>query len=141
MTKLLRRVTTAYVLYFNRKNKRVGPLFQGIYKAVAVDNENYLMHLSRYIHLNPIKIKEVDRDYPPRGPTSTRSDLIGYRWSSYLDYVGERKTEWVKTDLILSYFKNAKSKDISLRDFNSYQGFVENSINDPWGIIGNLTLD
>lgn len=51
--KLLRRVATSYVMYFNNKYDRVGSLFQGPYKASLINRESYLQHISRYIHLNP----------------------------------------------------------------------------------------
>jgi len=53
MTNFMRRLGTAYVMYFNRKYQRVGPLFQGKYKAVRVIGPQQLMEVSRYIHLNP----------------------------------------------------------------------------------------
>lgn len=50
----MRRITNAYTKYFNERYKRVGPLFQGRYKAILVTEEPYLLHLTRYIHLNPV---------------------------------------------------------------------------------------
>ena len=121
MTKLLRRVCTSYSGYFNKKYDRVGTLFQSIYKAIDIDNENYLLHLSRYIHLNPLELA-ADAEVGPL----QRSDLLrNYEWSSYPEYIDVRKTEWLKTELILSYFKSEKAKDVSIKDFNSYQSFVE----------------
>ncbi len=133
MTKLLQRVATSYSIYFNKKYQRVGSLFQGVYKAATIDNENYLLHLSRYIHLNPLELLKVS---PSEGET-----FGGYRWSSYLEYVRKRKTDWVKTDLILSYFSSAKETDKNFKDLNSYQSFVENYPDEPSEILGNLTLD
>ena len=52
----MRRLLTTYAMYFNRRNSRVGYLFQGSYKAVLVDSDSYLLHLSRYIHLNPSEL-------------------------------------------------------------------------------------
>lgn len=59
MTKLLRRILTTYSMYFNKRYKRVGHLFQGPYKAVLVQNDSYLLHLSRYIHLNPSELTRI----------------------------------------------------------------------------------
>ena len=104
ITKLMRQVQTAYAMYFNKKYERVGPLFQGIYKACLVDKEDYLLHLSRYIHQNP---KE-------RGIS-----LSDFPWSSYNAYLGENsRQEWLKTKEILGYF-NAQKPNFS------YQNFVE----------------
>lgn len=56
ITKLMRRIATTYAIYFNKRYKRVGYLFQGPYKAILVNNDSYLLHLSRYIHLNPVEL-------------------------------------------------------------------------------------
>lgn len=52
----MRSLTVKYAMYFNRKYKRIGPLFQGVYKAVAIENEPQLVYLSKYIHRNPIEL-------------------------------------------------------------------------------------
>ena len=125
MKKLLRRLLTTYSMYFNRRYDRVGHLFQGIYKAALIANDSYLLHLSRYIHLNPREM--------------TRFNLVSYPYSSYAYYLGEKKAGWLNTDFILSYFKEAK--DPELKDINSYKEFVESFAQDPKEIIGALTLE
>ena len=60
MIKLMRKLSTTYAMYFNDRYNRVGTLFQGPYKAIAIDTEPYLLHLSRYIHLNPIELTRRD---------------------------------------------------------------------------------
>ena len=57
----MRRLTNAYTKYFNERYTRVGPLFQGCYKAALVQEEPYLLHLTRYIHLNPIELLSQNR--------------------------------------------------------------------------------
>jgi REP element-mobilizing transposase RayT len=87
--KFMRSVNVAYSMYFNKKYKRKGPLFESRYKAVLIKNDPQLTHVSRYIHLNP----------------------IGYRvWdhSSYSDFVYEPR-EWVTADFILGMFSSKKS--------------------------------
>jgi REP element-mobilizing transposase RayT len=87
--KFMRSVNIAYSMYFNRKYKRRGTLFESRYKAVLIHNDVQLAHVSRYIHLNP----------------------IGYRvWdhSSYSDFVYEPR-EWVTTDFILGMFPSKKA--------------------------------
>lgn len=97
-----------YVQYFNKKYERVGPLFQGRYRAVLIDKEEYLLHLNRYIHTN---IREI---------LSKNQPLSSYQWSSYPAYLGKVNYSWLKKDYILNYFK--KSNGFG---FDSYQGFVE----------------
>lgn len=134
MTKLLRRVCTNYVMFFNKKYKRVGTLFQGIYKAISVDVDEYLLHLSRYIHLNPM----LDRVAPCRGmkPPETPAD---YPFSSYQNYLGNITTSWVKPKEVLSFFKTARRT--SLKDILSYQSFIEDYQEDPREMLGNLIIE
>lgn len=117
IAQLMNRIGTNYVMYFNKRYERVGPLFQGVYKAVMVESEEQLLHLSRYIHLNPFEIENKDF-----------KKLIDYPYSSYGDYLGERKTIWIKSQEILSYFKTDKKS--GLADYLSYQSFVEDYKND-----------
>lgn len=123
MEKFARSLLTRYSKYFNKRYDRVGPLFQGRYKAVLVDKDNYLLHLSRYIHLNP---SEYTKD-------------LQNAYSSYSQYLGKTKAEWVKPEVILSFFDQAR-KDF-LRGTNSYKNFVEKSKKDSGDILGRLALD
>ncbi len=85
MTKLLRSVTGAYTIYFNKKYKRVGPLFQSRYKASLVNSEAYFSHISRYIHRNPHDFKD-------------------WEWSSFPYYLVDKKEDWLKPDFVLGEF-------------------------------------
>lgn len=125
ITKLLRRLSTTYSMYFNRKNNRVGHLFQGIYKAAYISNEAYLLHLSRYIHLNPSSL--------------TGMNPVSYPYSSYQYYLGRKSAVWVKPQFILSYFH---SKQLPLpKNINTYQRFVEDYLEASKADLGNLALD
>ncbi len=128
MTKLLRRLLTNYAMYFNRKYQRVGHLFQDIYKAVLVLEEPYLLHLSRYIHLNPAELTELTGTNPVRRP-----------YSSYEYYLGKKKAAWINPDPILSFFKTAQRT--SLKDILSYQSFIEDYQEDPKEVLGNLIIE
>ena len=97
---------TRYTMYFNKKYKRVGPLYQGVYKAVLIDSDEQLLHVSRYIHRNPLSLQGVALQTLLEQP------------SSYVDYLGKRKTAWVHTKTILDYFSSSSPK-------RSYQSFVE----------------
>jgi len=89
LRQILHHLNTSYSNYFNAKTGRAGHLFQGRYRAILVDKDHYAMELSRYIHLNPVRAHLV-------------KDPLLYPWSSYKDYVGDRKGwNWVKTEWIL----------------------------------------
>jgi|SRR3989344_3254607 len=123
MQEFIRSLCTRYSIYFNKKYDRVGGLFQGPYKAVIVTEDNYLLHLSRYIHLNP-------KDYT--------KDIIN-TYSSYAEYMGLRRTEWVKPDIVLGFFNNPATQE--LIKTNNYRDFVEKYIKDSEAILGNMTLE
>lgn len=127
MAEFMRCIGTNYSMYFNEKNKRLGPVFQGTYKAVLVKDDNYLLHLSRYIHLNP----------DTKG--STLSKLSDYEWCSYADYLGNKDTKWINKKVILDYFEENKSDGIIAS--KSYRGFVENANSRPENILEELTLE
>jgi len=108
LPQIMRHINGAYTTYFNVKRKRSGHLFQGRYKAILVEADNYAAELSRYIHLNSVRVglAEKPEDYP---------------WSSYRSYVGQsRPAEWLKTEAILSYFGQSRTK-AGIR----YRRFVE----------------
>ena len=126
MTKLLRRIATTYSLYFNRRYKRVGYLFQGNYKAVLIDNDPALLHISRYIHLNPQELTRL-----------TRSNLVSYPYSSYPYFLGLKNAGWVKPGSILSLLTD---KSLSL-GYRSYQDFVEKFADNPKKIIKEVVID
>jgi len=113
---------TRYVMYFNKKYQRVGKLFQSIYKAVPVTTEEQLLHLSRYLHRNPLQLLQG-------------SALQNYKYSSYPEYTRKRTTNWIKTNQILSFFSN--------KGLNSYLSFVEDKIIDSESInkIEEILLD
>lgn len=85
MIKLMQSVCTAYSMYFNKRYKRVGHLFQGRFRAVRVTHEGYLQHISRYIHLNP-------------------GQFLSWQWSSLSYYLGDRSDDWVRPARILEMF-------------------------------------
>ncbi|MCL0065836.1 transposase [Dehalococcoidia bacterium] len=108
---VMQNINTSYSVYVNRKYQRVGHLFQGRYKAFIVDNEGYLLELSRYLHLNPVRAKIVEKPQD-------------YRWSSYGDYAdGGRRDSIADTDDTLRYFSNRQAIAIQ-----KYREFVEAGI-------------
>ncbi|MBI3576910.1 transposase [Candidatus Gottesmanbacteria bacterium] len=119
----MQSLATRYAIYFNKEHERVGGLFQGIYKAVLVNEEPYLLHLSRYIHQNPLEI----------------SDDIINAFSSYGDYLGIRKTVWVHPEEILSFFQPGTLP--FLKNHNTYKDFVQSPDGQSQTFLGNLVLD
>ena len=108
----MHHINGAYTTYFNMKRARSGHLFQGRYKAVLVDIDEYAKELSRYIHLNPVRAKMVE---VPEA----------YDWSSYNFYTGEKKPpEWLYRDFILGYFGSKVSAAQ-----NGYRQFVSSMVN------------
>jgi REP element-mobilizing transposase RayT len=92
LSKIMAHINGAYTTYFNTKRQRFGHLFQGRFKAILVEADEYAKELSRYIHLNPVRAKmaELPEDY---------------KWSSYSCYIGKDKApEWLKMDFTLGYF-------------------------------------
>ena len=105
LSKIMQHINGAYTSYFNVKRKRSGHLFQGRYKAIVIEADEYAQELSRYIHLNPVRANMVAKPEE-------------YRWSSYLEYVGERKRpEWLETSFVLDYFGKGEERFVKYRRF------------------------
>ena len=110
--RFIHRLHTAYTMYFNIKYERIGAVFQGRFKAKLIETDEYLIHVSRYIHLNPVKLLHA------QGPALS-SQLLGYPWSSYKEYIGNPTLRLCNTDIILDYFseKSTASKKQKYRQF------------------------
>lgn len=105
LSQIMQHINGAYTNYFNTKRKRYGHLFQGRYKAILIEADEYVKELSRYIHLNPVRAGMVTKPEE-------------YRWSSFIDYAGDRKApDWLTTKLILGYFGTGKSVQKNYRKF------------------------
>ena len=117
--RFMNSLCSRYVVYFNKRHKRVGPLFQGLYKAVLIKTDEQLLHLSRYIHRNP------DLKGTP---------LQSYSYSSYPQLLGLVNSNWVNSKPILDFFlKSGK---------NGYRKFVEDVESDvSISIIKDLIID
>lgn len=83
----MKKLNTGYSMYFNKRNERVGPLFQGRFKAQHVRRDEHLKYLFAYIHLNPIKLIEPDwKENKIKNREHAEEYLNAYRHSSYADY-------------------------------------------------------
>ncbi|MDD4996281.1 MAG: transposase [Patescibacteria group bacterium] len=97
----MKRLTNAYVRYFNEKydRKSIGPLFQGKYKAVLIKKEQQFLYLPYYIHFhNPEGLYRNKRD------AELIKKIQNYPWSSYADYLGKRDTKWIYKKGIMEQF-------------------------------------
>jgi putative transposase len=97
ITSFVKHLTDSYTRYYNTKNGRVGPLFQGIFKAVHIETNEQLLHVSRYIHLTPLVSFVV-----------SEANFNSYPWSSLQDY-REGKNGFITTQPILGQFKTSEA--------------------------------
>jgi REP element-mobilizing transposase RayT len=109
----MRQLNGVYTQHFNWRHSLVGHLFQGRYKAILVQKESYLLELSRYIILNPIRAKMV-------------SSLDDWKWSSHRYFVGqESPPSWLDRDSLLGQFGNTHTTAVS-----AYRAFVLAGVNE-----------
>jgi len=108
----MQKVGNAYTKYFNLKNKRSGRLFQGPFKAILIDDENYLLRISRYVHLNPLDIVQPDwREKGIKDWEGAMKFLESYSWSSLPDYLGIRNSKLITSkSLYDTFFDNFSEK-------------------------------
>lgn len=82
LSRIMQYINTAYSAYYNKKRNTTGHVFQGRFKSIMVDEDNYFLVLTRYIHLNPVKAKLVN--YPQ-----------DYKWSSFRGYIKKNMDEYI----------------------------------------------
>ena len=113
----MRQLNGVYTQRFNRRHTRVGHVFQGRFKAILVERENYLLELCRYVVLNPVRAGLAKRPQT-------------YRWSSYRATAGlEKAPEWLTREWVLAQFSPQRR-----RAERQYQQFVQDGIGaaSPW---------
>ena len=91
LAKIMQNLAFRYTRWVNRKQKRIGHLFQGRYQAILVDQDAYLLELVRYLHLNPVRAKLVRRPE-------------AYPWSGHRAYLGKETLPWLTTEWVLGQF-------------------------------------
>jgi len=102
----MRSLMTSYSMYFNRKYKRVGPVFQSRYRASRISHSNYLEHISRYIHLNP-------------------RDWQNYPYSSLKYFTGTAAAEWLQPADVLSIFASREKYLEFARDYEGHKDMLD----------------
>jgi putative transposase len=105
MTRLMRGVATSYTTYFNKKYKRIGPLFQERFKASRIDRDDYLQHISRYIHLNP-------------------DDYKNWEFSSLPYYLRAKNAGWVRPVRILEIFEGSNYEQF-VTDYEDHKKMLD----------------
>ncbi len=105
LSKAMQNITFRHAQRVNRVRQEVGHVFQGRYKAIRVDSEQYLLQLVRYIHLNPVRAGMVEKPED-------------YKWSGHNNFLGTDPITWLDRDWVLSQISEERSKAIQLyRDF------------------------
>ena len=110
---VMQRLLTRYSVYYNHRHRRSGHLFQNRYKSIVCEEEPYLLELVRYIHLNPLRAREV----------GSYTDLARHPWCGHGAILGTRKVEWQETGDVLGEFGRSRSE---ARE--SYGEFVKEGI-------------
>ena len=106
MTRLMRGVMTSYSHYFNTKYERTGPLFETRYRASRIQDDSYLLHISRYIHLNPL-------------------DWRRYEYSSFGSYTNAHRPDWLMPAKIQSLFGTAEAYIQFIQDYEERRDELE----------------
>jgi len=105
---VMKRLLTGHAIYFNRKYRRVGHLFQNRYKSILCQEDAYMLELVRYIHLNPLRAKIIpDLKF-----------LDKYSYSGHAAIMGRKKNDWQDTDYVLKLFNTKLS--LARRQYREY---------------------
>jgi putative transposase len=107
LSKMMQAFQTSYTVYFNKRHGRTGHVFEQRYKAMLVEKDNYLLQVSRYIHLNAMSAKLAER-------------AQDYRWCSYGSYLKGRGIPGLKTETVLGQLNGSKT-----RQLQQYREYVE----------------
>ena len=110
LSKIMQNLLFRYTRYWNRRYRKMGHLFQGRYKAILCQRDNYLLELIRYLHLNPVRSKIV-------------KDPGDYTWSSHRAYLKGDGRGWIAVESALLYWGRGRAKAVS-----AYQRFVREGL-------------
>ncbi len=87
ITEFMRKLSTAYVMYFNKKYERSGSLFEGKFKSRNVNKDNYFNYLFAYVHLNPVKLIQADwKENGIKDKSKTLEYIKDFKYSSFVDF-------------------------------------------------------
>jgi len=120
LSQFMHKLETAYTVYFNLRHGECGHLLQDRFKAVPVDGDEYLLKLSRYVHLNPVYVGKLKN----LGLKERIEELRKYRWSSYRSYIGkDRPLKYVEYGPMLAFMRGNAG-----RKRREYRKFVESGL-------------
>jgi len=113
LSKYMKRFLTGYAVFYNRRHRRHGHLFQNRFKSIVVEEDSYFQELVRYIHLNPLRAQTID----------SIAKLDRYRWCGHSAIVGRLKNDWQDKEYVLKWFgeKEGEAK-------RAYHRFVKNGM-------------
>ena len=107
MSRLMRGVIMSYTRYYNKRYETSGSLFETTYKASRISSDEYLLHISRYIHLNP-------------------KDWRGYAYSSLNYYIHAKEPSWLQTKKILDLHSSRQAYELFVEDYEEYEDGLDN---------------
>lgn len=99
LSEFMRSLLTGYAINYNKRHKRRGYLFQGRYKSILCNKDEYLLRLIRYIHLNPVKSEMISFE-----------GLKTYKWTGHKELVNSGKKGLIKREEVLGFFGKTKAK-------------------------------
>src|SRR3989344_708005 len=126
ISKFMQKISTAYVMYYNKKYERTGGLFEGKFKSQHLNTDRYLKYIFSYIYLNPVKL--IDSKWKDRGIQNKQKALKflkKYTYSSYLDYLGINRLQnkILDTKAFPKYFPDKRSFLNEIFDWLNYKDF------------------
>lgn len=117
ITRFMQKISTAYVMYYNKKYKRTGSLFEGKFKSKYAGEDTYLKYLFSYIHLNPLKIIDSKWKIKAKYPSNEMVTFLDqYKYSSFHEYHTEM-FRIINKQAFPDYFP---TKDVFLSDITSW---------------------
>jgi len=113
LKRVMQRLLIRYAMYYNRRHKRSGHLFQNRYKSILCEEDAYLRELIRYIHLNPLRAGQV----------RTYGELANHRWCGHGAILGKRQVKWQETEGALEAYGKQRT-----RARNAYDEYVRDGV-------------
>jgi len=124
VSKFMQKLCTGYTMYFNKRYKRTGTLFQGKFQATHADTDEYLKYLYAYIHLNPVKLFQPDwKENGIQSLSAAKAFLEEYYHSSYLDHLGANRPEMtiLNKDVGPQYFSSVAELETEMQNWLTLQ--------------------